>query len=197
MTKQITEEEFNVLRRFVLANGVLHKRRVKARYDEIWGPRTHKLKEITEKRVCYGRGTPVYIREDADTPGYSVVLMVNNVVALIRAYGVQDEWEREGVIALPEDVIGKEWPAQALDYSSVPDSVAVAVMSECTRLVDGELHIRSGMDSAVSLTEVLPSGSLITIKKFNGPTHCFLDTDLIYFLENGRFPWEEEINWDD
>ncbi len=90
MTKQITEEEFNVLRRFVLANGVLHKRQVTARHDEIWGPRTHKLTEIRKNPVCYGRGTPVYIREDYDTPGYSVVLMRNNVVALIRAYGVQD-----------------------------------------------------------------------------------------------------------
>lgn len=197
MTKQITEAEFNVLRRFVLVDGELYKRRVEARYDEIWGPRTHKLIEITEKRVCYGRGTPVYIREDAGTPGYSVVLMANDVIALIRAYGVQDEWEREGVTALPEDVVGKEWPAQTLDYSSVPDSLGVAVMLECARLVDGELHIRSGVDSAVAITEAFPSSSLITIRKFNGPLHMFLDTDLIYFLENGRFPWEEEINWDD
>lgn len=26
---------------------------------------------------------------------------------------------------------------------------------------------------------------------------CFLGSDLYFFLDNGRFPWDEEINWDD
>ncbi len=170
-------------------NGEAKEKKLPPLSATAWG-----VARLKSNKYCVGRGEFIRLGYRC---GHALVLF-QDIQLCIYGFG---SWVNVGgdfVRMLPQKYPDEYLPFWVDEYELVYGDEVAESTKEYIRgklLVDeGCLYWKAVKNRECRLagSTLVSGGRVVTVQG-----RCFLDTDLIYFLENGRFPWEEEINWDD